>query len=148
MTLKTKISNYKTLVAGVGISYGLKYITKDKCTVASIPVGYVDGLTRIGSGKFNVLVHGKKVPQIGTICMDQCMIDVTGIEEIAYEDEVILLGTDGINCITADENARILETSNCEIVCSIGRRVPRVYIKNKKIEFIVDELLDKYKEEA
>ncbi|WZL72963.1 alanine racemase [Clostridiaceae bacterium 35-E11] len=141
MTVKTRISNIKTLPKDVGVSYGLKYVTPSKRKIASIPVGYVDGFTRIGSGKIQAIVRGRKVPQVGTICMDQCMLDITDVDNVDFDDEVILLGSDGVNEITADEKANILKTGNCEIVCSIGRRVPRVYISGGKVIDVVDYLL-------
>jgi alanine racemase len=141
LMVKTKISNVKILPQNVGVSYGLKYVTPCKKKIASIPVGYVDGFTRIGSGKIKAIVGGQKIPQVGTICMDQCMLDVSGVANVDVGDDVILLGSDGVNAITADENANVLGTGNCEIVCSIGRRVPKVYISENKVIEVVDYLL-------
>lgn len=134
MTVKSRISNLKMLPQGVGISYGHTYITSSERRIATLPMGYVDGITRIGSNKIQALVGGCKVPQVGTICMDQCMLDVTSVASVDYDDEVILLGSDGANEITADDKANILGTGNCEIVCAVGRRVPRLYIfKGKEV---------------
>lgn len=82
------------------------------------------------SGKGYALVHGEKVPVIGSICMDQCMVDVIDVEEVKVGDEAVLFGTQGNNSIRIDELAMTLETIIYEIVCGIARRVPRVYIKN------------------
>lgn len=142
LSLKAKISHVKALKEGIGISYGLKYVTDKKSKIATIPIGYADGFTRMLSGKAEALVKGIRVPIVGRICMDQCMLDVTEIEEVNQGDEVILIGSDGGNTISVDDVARKLNTINYEIVCMIGKRVPRVYTKNNQIIKIRDELLD------
>ncbi|QEK11440.1 alanine racemase [Crassaminicella thermophila] len=143
LSLKTKIDYIKEVDKGVGISYGLTYVTDKKSKIATIPIGYADGFTRMLSGKGEVLVNGKKAPVVGRICMDQCMIDVTDISDAKIGDEVILIGADGENSISADDLAKKLNTINYEIVCMVGRRIPRVYIKNNKIVKIKDYLFDK-----
>jgi len=141
LTLKSTISNVKTVKKGSGISYGYEYITNKKTKVATIPAGYTDGLTRLGSSKIKGIVNNKLINQIGIICMDQCMFDITNVSNVNVGDEIILLGSHKNISITADDKANILGTSNCEIVCSIGRRVPRVYIKDNKTKKIVNYLL-------
>lgn len=141
MSLKAKISHVKELDEGIGISYGLKYVTNRKSQIATLPIGYADGFTRLLTGKAEVLVKGHKVPVVGRICMDQCMIDVTDIEDVKRGDEVVLFGGDGENFISIDEVAKKLGTINYEIVCMIGKRVPRVYIKNNEIVKIKDDIL-------
>ncbi|KXG74454.1 alanine racemase [Thermotalea metallivorans] len=141
MSLKAKISHVKELDAGIGISYGLKYVTNRKSKIATLPIGYADGFTRLLTGKAEVIVKGHKVPVVGRICMDQCMIDVTGIEDVERGDEAVLFGGDGKNFISIDEVAKKLGTINYEIVCMIGKRVPRVYIKNNEIIKIKDDIL-------
>ncbi len=143
MSLKVKISHVKELPQGVGVSYGLKHVTEKPSKIATLPIGYADGFTRMLTGKAEVLVKGKKVPIIGRICMDQCMIDVSNVENIHRGDEVILIGTEGVNEITIDEVARKLGTINYEIVCMVGKRVPRVYMRNNEIVKITDHLLDR-----
>ncbi|QZY55766.1 alanine racemase [Crassaminicella profunda] len=140
LALKAKISHVKELDQEIGISYGLKYVTDKKSKIATIPIGYADGFTRMLSGKAEALVAGKKVPVVGRICMDQCMLDVTDVENVQVGDEVILIGTDGNNTILADDIGNLLDTINYEIVCMVGRRIPRVYIKNNEVIKIKDYL--------
>jgi len=143
MSLKVRISHVKELSEGIGVSYGLKFVTDKSSKIATLPIGYADGFTRMLTGKAEILVKGTKVPLVGRICMDQCMIDVTGVDGVSRGDEVVLMGTDGIQTISIDEVAQKLGTINYEIVCMIGKRVPRVYIKNNEIVKIKDYLLDR-----
>jgi alanine racemase len=131
MCLKAKISQVKQLDIGCGVSYGLKYKCDKKTLVATLPIGYADGYTRMLSGKGKVVVNGSIVPVIGNICMDQCLIDVTGLD-VQMGDEVVLFGGNDLNGITIDSVAQLLNTINYEIVCMVDKRVPRVYIKNEK----------------
>lgn len=142
MTLKTNITMVKWVDAGIPISYGRKFSTGRKSLIATIPVGYADGYSRLLTGKSRVLVNGQFAPVVGSICMDQCMIDVTEISgEIATGDEVVLLGKQGSNEITAQELAGYIGTIPYEIVCIIGKRVPRVYFKNGEIVNVLNYLL-------
>jgi alanine racemase len=134
--LKTVISHVKTVPSGTSVGYGRKYISAGERVIATLPIGYADGYTRLLSGKASVLVHGTRAPLAGNICMDQCMIDVTGIEGVKVGDEVVLMGSQGEETITAEELASLLGTINYEIVCLIGKRVPRVYIKDGKVQKI------------
>ena len=142
MTFKTTISHVKDLKAGEGVSYGHAYIAPSDRRIATIPVGYVDGITKIGSGRTFALTGKKRVPQIGLICMDQCLLDVTDAGSVSQGDEVVLFGSDGVNTITPEERADILGTGNCEIVCAVSRRVPRVYRAGGQIIKVVNYLLD------
>jgi alanine racemase len=142
MTFKTVISHVKTVPAGQGISYGHTYTTSSTTRVATIPVGYVDGITKIGSGRTKALVRGERVPQIGMICMDQCMLDVSQVPEAVPGDEVIFFGTDGTHTISPDERAEILGTGNCEIVCAVSRRVPRIYWSGGRVMNAVNYVTD------
>ncbi len=137
MSLKAKISHLKEIEAGTGVSYGLKFKAQRRTKIATLPIGYADGYTRLLSGKANALVSGEKVPVVGRICMDQCMLDVTGVE-VSKGDSVVLFGEDGKNRITIDEVANSIDTINYEIICMISKRVPRVYVKNGKIISICD----------
>jgi len=139
MSLKAEVSHVKELEAGRGVSYGLKYVTPGKRKIATIPIGYADGYTRMLSGKAEVLVKGVKVPVVGRICMDQCLIDVTGAD-VKIGDEVILFGSDGTNTISIDEVARKLGTINYEITCMISKRIPREYVRGGKTIKSVDYL--------
>ena len=128
LALKTHVVHIKTLPAGVGISYNRTFITDRPTVVATIPVGYADGYPRALSNKGRVLIRGQYAKILGNICMDQFMVDVTGIADVGIDDDVTLIGTDGSNTVTAEEVAHIAGTINYEIVCGIGKRVPRVYI--------------------
>ncbi|MFW6270872.1 MAG: alanine racemase [Bacillota bacterium] len=127
LSLKAKIVYLKDVPPGQGISYGATYITSKKTKVATIPLGYADGFSRLLSNKGNILVQGHKVPIIGRVCMDQIMVDVTGIKNVSIGDEVVLIGTQGEKEITADDLAHKIGTINYEIVCNISDRIPRVY---------------------
>ncbi len=133
MSLKVRISHVKEIEVGQSVSYGRKFIAEKKRKIASLPIGYADGYTRMLSGKAEALVHGKRVPVVGRICMDQCMIDVTGIEDVKVGDEAVLFGRQQSEFIHIDELAEKLDTINYEIVCMISKRVPRVYIKGGEI---------------
>ncbi|MGE5630397.1 MAG: alanine racemase [Caulobacteraceae bacterium] len=133
MSLKVRITHVKDVELGQSVSYGRKFIASRKSRIASLPIGYADGYTRMLSGKAEALVQGKRVPVVGRICMDQCMIDITGMEDVKVGDEVVLFGEQNGAMIHVDELAEKLGTINYEVVCMIGKRVPRVYIKDGKI---------------
>ena len=128
LELKSHVVNLKTVPAGTGISYGQTYITQKEAKIATIPVGYADGYPRLLSNKGRVLIRGRFAPITGRVCMDQFMVDVTDIPGASMMDEVTLIGRDGENEITADEIARLSDTINYEIVCGIGKRVPRIFV--------------------
>lgn len=127
MRLKTRISFIKVLPEGRSVSYCRTYFTSRDTVVATVPIGYADGYSRLLSNKAWATIRGQKVPLIGNVCMDQCMFDVTGVEGVKTGDEMILFGKpeDGI---TADDLAQLMGTINYEIVCAVGPRIPRVYI--------------------
>lgn len=127
MELKSHVVHVKTVPAGTPVSYGGTFVTQHETQIATIPVGYGDGYPRGLSGKGSVLIHGKRVPVLGRICMDQFMVDVTGMD-VRVLDEVTLLGRDGDEEITADELGALSGRFPYELVCCVGRRVPRVYI--------------------
>lgn len=141
MTLKTKISNIKEVSKDTGISYGHIYHTEGKTKIATIPIGYADGFTRLLTSRGEAFINGKIVPVVGKICMDQCMLDVTEAGNVNIGDEVILFGNGELG-LHIDDIANKLNTINYEIVCMVGRRVPRVYIKDEEIISIKDYLLD------
>ncbi len=130
LSWKTKISYLKTVPAGQGISYGHSFVTNVETRIATLPVGYADGYTRLLSNRCHVLIKGKRCPAIGTICMDQFMVDVTSVNGVEAGDEVVLIGKQGNEEITADELAEILGTINYEIVCKIDSRIPRIYLRS------------------
>jgi alanine racemase len=128
LSLKARVSYVKKVKAGTGVSYGRTFITDRDTTIATIPVGYADGYTRLLSHKAMVIIRGQKVPVLGTVCMDQFMVDVTAVPDVKIGDEVVLIGQQGGQSITADELARLIGTINYEIVCMISDRVPRIYV--------------------
>ena len=133
MELLSKVIYVKEVEPGTGIGYGSTYIAKQTIRVATVPVGYADGYPRVLSNKGYVLIHGKKAPILGRICMDQFMVDVTEIPETKYDDDVVLIGVDGDETITVEELANMAYSFNYEFVCDISKRVPRVYVRNKAI---------------
>lgn len=141
MTLKAKVSHLKILPKGTGISYGQIFKTERESKIATVPVGYADGFTRLFTGKAEIYINGKRANVVGKICMDQCMIDVTEIEDVKVGDEVVIFGYGEEGYPHLDELAEKIGTINYEILCMLSRRVPRVYIKNGKIVKIKDYLL-------
>ena len=129
MTLKTQVVHVKELPEGHYVGYGRTYQTHHKTKVATIPVGYADGYSRRLGNVGRVLIRGQFAPIIGNICMDQFMVDVSNIDHVSVEDEVVLFGKQGDNEIPVEEIANILDTINYEIICMIGKRVPRVYVR-------------------
>ena len=141
MSLKTKISHLKVIERDEGISYGLKEEVKKGSVIATIPVGYADGYMRSLSGKAEVLIHGVRAPVRGRICMDQCMVDVTHIKGVQIGDEAVIFGSDKGNQISIDELAEKAGTISYELMCMIGRRVPRLYLKDGQVIKVTDYLL-------
>lgn len=133
MSIKTHVSYVKDVNEGDSISYGRKYIAPSKRRIATIPVGYADGFIRAYSKGGKVLVRGEYAPIVGRICMDQFMVDVTDIDGVEVNDEVVLMGKQGDKEITADFIASVLDTINYEVFCTLSKRVPRQYIQNGKI---------------
>lgn len=130
MTWKTKIVHLKQVPPGTPISYGGIYRTQGTENIATLPIGYADGYTRLLTGKGEVIVRGKRAPIVGRICMDQLMINVTHVPDVQVGDEAVLLGMQQHESITAEDLAEQLGTINYEIPCKVGMRVPRVYFRN------------------
>ena len=134
MSLKASIVHLKTLESGKSVSYGRVFTTERKSKIATLPIGYADGLSRLLTGKGKVIINGAFADIVGRICMDQCMIDVTDIPNVKVGDEVIFMGEDQFgNRITADDIAEAIGTISYEVVCDVSKRVPRVYKKDGKI---------------
>ena len=133
MSLKTHISYVKEVEPNTSIGYGRKYYTDKVTRVATVPIGYADGYARCLSNKSRVIVNGEYANEIGNICMDQMMIDVTHIKDVKMGDEVVVLGCQDNKCVSAEELAKLEGTINYEVVCNVGKRVPRVYIKNGEV---------------
>lgn len=133
MTVKAEIVNLKTVPAGTSVSYGRKFTsTAEETKIATIGLGYADGYSRLNSGKISVLVGGKKCPVVGNICMDQCMIDVSEVPDVKLGDEVVIMGRQGSEEISADDLAAINGTINYEITCCFDLRIPKVYMNYPK----------------
>jgi alanine racemase len=141
MSFKTSVVRVLTLPENSGISYGATYRTKGEEQIATLSVGYADGYSRRLSGRAHVLIHGQKAPVVGTICMDTCMINVTGISGVKPGDEVVLFGRQHGEVITADELAAALGTIHYEVTCMVSRRVPRVYLQDGRPTDTVNRLL-------
>ncbi|MBP1754796.1 MAG: alr2 [Firmicutes bacterium] len=127
MELTTHVIFVKDVESGVGVSYGATYVTKNRMRIATIPVGYADGYSRNLSNFGKVIIHGQYAPILGRICMDQFMVDVTDIENVKQGDIVTLLGRDGDAYISAEELAEWSHSFAYELVCTVGKRIPRVY---------------------
>lgn len=132
MSFKTQVAYLKTVPAGVSLSYGRTFTSRRKSRIATLPVGYADGYSIALSNKGEVLIKGKRAPVVGKVCMDMTLVDVTHIPDVKVGDEVVLFGRQDGAEISADEVASKIGTINYEVVCGIGKRVPRVYIKGDK----------------
>lgn len=133
MSLRTTISQLRTVDAGVSVSYGRTYTTPAKQRIAVLPIGYADGLPRSLSNSASFLLNGKRVPVIGRICMDMCMVDVTEVPEAKVGDTVTVFGRDGDDEILVEDLARRLDMIPYELLCGIDKRVPRLYLRGKEI---------------
>ncbi|MFZ3171176.1 MAG: alanine racemase [Carboxydocellales bacterium] len=127
MSLKARVAMVKTVKPGTNISYGCTYTTSKKELIASLPLGYADGYSRLLSNQAEVLVKGQRAPVVGRICMDQCMIKVTHIPDVQAGDEVVLFGEQAGVKLPVEELAAIIGTINYELVCMMSARVPRLY---------------------
>jgi alanine racemase len=127
MTLKTCIHFLKSVPPGTKISYGGAFITKKESLIATLPIGYADGYSRHLSNQGEVLIRGKRAPIVGKVCMDFIMVDVTEIPNVSLGDEAILMGKQGREQITAEDIAEKIDSIPYEVLCLIGKRVPRVY---------------------
>ena len=142
MSWYSRVSHVKTLPAGREVSYGGTYITTKETVMATVAAGYADGYRRSLSGKFYVLIRGKKAPILGRVCMDQFVVDVTDIPNVQPGDRVTLMGKDGAEAISAETIAAAAGSFNYEQVCDLSRRVERVYIQNGKEIFRTNYLID------
>ena len=145
MEIKSCITYIKEIEAGTAVSYGGTFVADHTMKVATISVGYGDGYVRSLSGKGDVLIHGKRAAILGRICMDQFMVDVTDIPDVQEDDEVTLLGSDGAECITMEELAEKSGGFHYEMICDIGKRIPRVYLKDGKVVGTKDYFDDVFK---
>lgn len=133
MELVSHVVHVKWVEAGTPVSYGGTFVTARRTRIATIPVGYGDGYPRSLSNKGYVLIHGKKAPILGRVCMDQFMVDVTEIEETAFGDPVTLVGRNGGACVTVEELSDLAEKLRYEFICNFGKRVPREFLRHGKV---------------
>lgn len=140
MTLKTVVAFVKEVQKGATISYGRTFTADRKMKIATVPIGYADGFIRQNAKDGYMMLNGKKAKIVGRICMDQTMLDVTDIEDVKTGDEVVVFGTGENGEPTADSLAENTGTINYETVCLVGKRVPRIYIKDGKIENVMYKL--------
>ncbi len=133
MSLTSHIISIREVEAGTPVSYGGTYVTPEKMRVATIPVGYGDGYPRSLSNKGYVLIHGKKAPILGRVCMDQFMVDVEHIPEAVEGDKVTLIGTDGAEQISMELLGELSGRFNYELACDLSKRIPRVYVKEGRM---------------
>ena len=140
MSLYSHIVHVKEVPEGVTVGYGATYVTGRPTRIATVPVGYADGYPRSLSNRASVLLHGRRVPIIGRVCMDQFMVDVTDMPQVSVGDVVTLIGQDGEEILSVEEISEMAGSFNYEFVCDVSRRVPRVYIKNGKPVSVVNYL--------
>jgi alanine racemase len=139
LSLKAEVSHVKEIEKGEKLSYGLIYEAKERIKVATIPIGYADGYSRELSNIGEVLVKGIRCPVIGRICMDQMMVEVTGLD-VLRDDEVVLIGKQGEDEITIEEVANKINGIPASVLCMLTKRLPRVYNRNNKIIKVLDYL--------
>jgi alanine racemase len=133
MNLTTKIISLKKVPQGTSISYGRTFTCKRESLIATLPIGYADGYSRSLSNRGEVLIRERKAPVVGVVCMDLVMIDATDIPGVSLGDEVILMGSQGSEVITAEDVAEKMDTISYEFLCGIGPRIPRIYTKGGTI---------------
>lgn len=127
LSWKTRLISVKTLPPGHGVSYGFKYVTSREERIGVIAVGYADGLRRMNGNQ--VLIRGQKVKIVGNVCMDQCMVQLDDLPDAEIGDEVVIIGQQNGNSVTANDLARHWQTINYEVVCGLASRMPRYYLK-------------------
>ena len=133
MELFSHVAHVKWVKEGTPVSYGGTFITKRPTKIATIPVGYGDGYPRSLSNKGYVLIHGKKAPILGRVCMDQFMVDATEIDDVKYADKVTLVGCDGNEKLPVETLSDLSGRFNYEFVCDLGKRIPREFIRHGEV---------------
>lgn len=143
LSLKSRVILVKKVPPGTAISYGCTYRTTKESLIATIPVGYADGYSRLQSNRGHVIVRGEKAPVIGRVCMDYLMIDVSHIPGVRSGDEVVVYGRQGNAEVKVEEAAQNIGTINYEVLCAIGKRVPRFYFRDGLLSAIHDFIEDR-----
>jgi len=129
MSVKANIIHLKDVPENFSVGYGRKYISEKPARIATLALGYADGYPRPYSAHAKVIVNGVLCPIAGNICMDQCMVDVSEVPNVKVGDEVIIMGSDGVHEVSAEDIAKATGTINYEICCAFGQRLPKVYVK-------------------
>jgi alanine racemase len=145
LSLKGRIARLTSLAPGESVSYGRTWRASRPSLIGLLMCGYADGLPRALSNRGSVLVRGRRAPIVGRVCMDMCMVDVSDIPDVALDDEVVIIGRQGEEEISADEVAELCGTISYEILCGISARVPRLYLRQGRIvskQTLVLELQD------
>ena len=142
MSLKTVISMVKTLPAGTPVSYGGTWVSDQERRIATVPIGYADGYPRSLSSKGGMLVNGMRAGVVGSVCMDQCMLDVTGVPDVREGQTVTVFGADGGRLLSVEQVAGAAGVIPYEIVCGLSRRVPRVYVRGGRLVHTTDYMLN------
>ena len=143
MTVKTRVSMTKEVPAGETVSYGRTYRTEAPSVLATVPVGYADGYSRRLSGRAYMLVHGRRAPVVGRVCMDQCLLDVTGVPDVHADTTVTVFGQDEGAALPVEEFASWSDTINYEAVCAVGKRVPRLFLRNGQVVGQLNYIIDR-----
>jgi len=141
LSLSTTVSQIRDIPAGTDVSYGRTYTTDQPRKLAVLSMGYADGLQRILSGRVRFLLNGQAAPQVGRICMDMCMVDITHISNVQVGDEAVLIGSQGSVSQSADDLAALLDTIPYEVLCGINKRIPRIYQQNGKTSEILQYIV-------
>ncbi len=139
MTLKTRIHFLKPVAKGSRISYGGTFVTKRESLIATLPIGYADGYSLGLSNCGEVLIRGRRAPVVGRVCMDYIMVDVTDIPRVSQGDEAVLLGRQGKERITVEEMAEKIRSNSYAVLCSVGKRVPRVYVEGSRSRSVAEQ---------
>ncbi|SEG62775.1 alanine racemase [Paenibacillus sp. UNC499MF] len=141
MQFKTRLVQVKDIEVGTPVSYGSTFVAKRPTRIGTIPAGYADGLSRLLSNRGDMLLHGKRVRIAGRVCMDQTMLDITDVKNAKEGDPVTIFGQSEDAFLPVDELAGLMGTINYEVVCLIGKRVPRVYLHHEKPVASVNKLI-------
>jgi alanine racemase len=142
LELISHVAHVKWVEAGTPVSYGGTYVTERRTRIATVPVGYGDGYPRSLSNNGYVLIHGKQAPILGRVCMDQFMVDVTEIDNVAYGDKIVLVGKDGDQELPVEQLSEMSGRFNYEFVCDLGKRIPREYLRHGQIVAQSDDFDD------